>query len=116
MKDALQELVDKYPRLTEKCPYLSVGPGWAELLDELFSKIDKDGVYLAQCKEKFAALRVYLDISDSFTEEESKYIYDTIREYENKSIKTCEECSKPGKQSGKGWIKTLCESCANSRK
>ena len=81
-----------------------VGKGWhplvSELIDDLF-KVGWDGS-LHQIKEKFGGLRFYIGGG-------SKEIHDRITKAENESYKTCEVCGDPGKQSGGGWIRTLCE-------
>ena len=58
----------------------------------------------AQVKEKFGGLRFYVDNADDYTS-------GVIAMAESMSYKTCETCGSPGKQTGKGWIKTMCESC-----
>lgn len=58
-----------------------------------------------QVKEKFGTLSFYMSSGND-------EIWNLIREAERKSAKTCEECGKPGKLRGGGWIKTLCDECA----
>jgi len=60
----------------------------------------------SQVKEKFADLRFYMTCSTDEMEE-------LIREAENKSEKTCEECGERGvSRNNSGWYVTLCEKCA----
>jgi len=95
---------------------LEVGPGWHNILDELFSKLEpisrklketrEDGSYpkLAQVKEKFAALRVYLTWNPDEMDQ-------AIEEAEAKSGVTCEQCGEPGTIRGDWWLKCLCDEC-----
>jgi NADH pyrophosphatase NudC (nudix superfamily) len=70
--------------------------------DEEFDEIHQP--VAAQVKEKFGGLRFYVDNADDYTR-------GVIAMAESMSYKTCEVCGSPGKQTGKGWIKTVCESC-----
>ena len=108
-------LNEKYPNLcqeTRLTPQQScmafgfeVGDGWFKLLDDLFSKLSKhEGVVLAQVKEKFGLLRVYINHG---TDE----VYKLIDECESKSGKICETCGEPGHRCGRRWIYTACDSC-----
>lgn len=87
----------------------SVGPGWASLIDEIFDKLDsmEDPPRIVQVKEKYAGLRVYLDV---YIDELEK----VILEAEKKSFKMCETCGKPGKIRGKGWYYTSCDEHARN--
>lgn len=83
---------------------LGVGPGWNDILYDLNKKLEaeKPDYKILQIKEKFGGLRFYTD--------ELPYSgWDAIKEAEELSFKTCEECGRPGKiWSGKGWLRTLC--------
>ncbi len=60
---------------------------------------------VAQIKEKFGALRIYINNTNEEIEK-------LVRKAESASAKTCEYCGKEGKQNGSGyWLKTLCVSC-----
>ena len=63
----------------------------------------------SQVKEKFGTLRFYMTTE---TEEMSAL----IREAEERSAVTCEECGSPGTCRDGGWILTLCDKCAVERK
>jgi len=81
-----------------------IGDGWADIVFDLHKKLVKENpdYYIAQVKEKFAGLRYYVG---SMTDRGYAY----IREAEELSYQTCEECGRPGKVWGrKGWIRTLC--------
>ena len=56
----------------------------------------------SQVKEKFGSMRFYVS---SATDE----IYNYIAMAEAMSSVTCEECGAPGKRSGTGWVKVLCD-------
>lgn len=60
---------------------------------------------VVQVKEKFATLRYYMSASTDKME-------DMIREAEQESAVTCEECGQPGVCRSGGWLKTLCDKCA----
>jgi len=82
----------------------SVGKGWASLIDEIFDKLDsmEHPPAVVQVKEKYAGLRVYLDV---YVEE----VEQVIIEAEKKSFKICETCGNPGKVRGKRWWYTSCD-------
>lgn len=60
-----------------------------------------------QVKEKFGTLRFYVDYGEEYADEIEKL----IRQAENESAITCEDCGNPGKTRPGGWIKTLCDDC-----
>ena len=93
-----------YKGYTREMALTSVGNGWAHLIHRVFDKLDtiKGSVKIIQVKEKFAGLRVY---TDYVNEELDKVIRDAERE----SLKTCEDCGKPGKVRGRGWYYTSCD-------
>ena len=118
MKPELQDaLFARYPELfkTKDSPDslvgafgLEVGDGWYDLLDVLFSQLQSHDVTLAQVKEKYGRLRVYLD-----SYPESRDAIDAIIETcETLSGRICENCGNKGKIRGKGWLVTLCDSCS----
>jgi hypothetical protein len=137
MKDELDKILcEKYPKIfrdrnksmqeTCMCWGFSHGDGWyniiaaacqniqnhvdwkrkqepyASMTDEEFDEIHQP--IAVQVKEKFGGLRFYVDNADDYT-------HGVIAMAESMSYKTCEICGSPGKQTGKGWIKTVCESC-----
>jgi len=79
---------------------------YASMSNEEFDEIHQS--IAAQVKEKFGGLRFYVDNADDYTS-------GVIAMAESMSYKTCETCGAPGKQSGKGWIKTACESCNKTK-
>jgi hypothetical protein len=40
---------------------MSVGPGWHSLVNELFDLAEKENFTVAQVKEKYGILRIYID-------------------------------------------------------
>ncbi len=98
-------------RVTEGDPYwCSLPDGWHDLVTKLDAElrtIDPDYV-LDQCKEKFGALRYYVDFSDQCRS--LKKADDIISKYEHLSEQTCDICGELGKNSSKnGWLATRCE-------
>ena len=81
-----------------------VGPGWNNIIYDLNKKLEaeKPDYQIFQIKEKFGGLRFYTD--------KLPYLgWDYIKEAEKLSLKTCEECGRPGKiWSRRGWVRTLC--------
>jgi hypothetical protein len=96
----------------------SIGIGWFQLLRDLFAKINEYVVSernngnviemrVAQIKEKFGELRVYVDGADD-------HIAHLIREAEKVAYATCELCGKPATHTKKGWLQRLCDGHAKS--
>lgn len=95
------------------CP-LEIGPGWYSIVQPLFDYVEKynkdkpknEQISILQCKEKFGELRFY-------TAQATSELNSLIKEAEDKSIKTCEQCGKPGfTRSRNRWLCTLCDECA----
>ena len=118
MREELQnKLYEQFPKLyaqkdldmqqTCMCWGICCGDGWYNIIEGLSKKLEPLGVEAVQVKEKFGALRFYLDRYNDTASE-------LIRKAEAKSIKTCEVCGKPGKQHGTSWIRTLCDECLQS--
>ena len=57
-----------------------------------------------QVKEKFGGLKFYMT---TYSDE----IRNLIDKTQALSLKTCEECGKPGEKTNTGWIRTLCKNC-----
>jgi len=96
------------------------GDGWYKIIDELCETLCRliDGtdieIIATQVKEKFGGLRFYYYTEDA-TNEMSKKIMDIVDHAEDLSYKTCEQCGKPGKVIGEGWLVTLCKECEKKR-
>lgn len=104
---------------------LDVEDGWHPLLRELHEdlvKIDPD-YQTGQVKEKFGALRVYLDgwtgedtPEGAAIRERLDRMRNVVSGYEVKSLKICEFCGKPGElRTHRHWLKTLCDGCSAER-
>lgn len=116
------ELIKKYPTVfkdhgnpsRETCMTwgCECGDGWYNIIDELSSKLEPMGVVALQVKEKFGGLRFYVG---NVTDEHKTEVFNIISEAESKSFSTCETCGESGKARRSGWIKTLCDKCANER-
>lgn len=64
-------------------------------------------VEASQIKEKFGGLRFYYTGGD-------EHISGLVSFAETISLRTCEMCGSPGRQTKKGWVRTLCKPCADS--
>jgi hypothetical protein len=141
-----EDLYNKYPKIfrqkdlpaseTCMCWGICCGEGWKHIIDAACSKLQKladehnVNIEFAQVKEKFAELRLYIDIIypdghklhtttidligvGSFIKEERNKIWKEAHEITNEaerlSGETCEVCGNPGKPREGSWIKTLCD-------
>lgn len=62
----------------------------------------------AQVKEKFGTLRFYMTAHNPG-------ITEAIRAAEAASAITCEDCGDPGTPRQNGWLRTLCDTCNDTR-
>ena len=138
MKQELDKLLcERYPKMlvnrhapeteTAMCWGFSCGDGWFNILDQLMGNIQHHidwnnqnfekgykqykqvpQVTLDQVKEKFGTLRFYYTGGDD-------YIHGMVTMAESMTAITCEGCGNPGKQGGRGWIRTECRPCAEER-
>ena len=121
------KLVAKYPKIfrdrhaslmQSAMPWgFECDDGWYNLIDHLCEALQWDTdmnkgpqVITSQVKEKYAGLRFY-------TQGHSNYQDGMISFAEKMSQYICEECGHPGKVKSTGghpagWMKTLCDSCA----
>jgi hypothetical protein len=112
---------DRYGDKMETCMvYGFPSDGWFDIIYNLSAKLEKlimeipedERAYYkaSQVKEKFGGLRFYMTASTPDMEK-------LIEEAEELSLKTCETCGKSGSlRSFGGWLVTLCDEHANSRK
>lgn len=112
----MDEIIEKYPQFFPGGQTICgayCGKGWLPLVDDMFAEIQQycttnntiETPQVAQIKEKFGALRVYIDFCDDNIK---KIVY----KYEDISVTICEQCGKPGKkESINGWLKTICNAC-----
>ena len=118
------QLCERYPKMMvnrnrsmmETTMYwgFECGDGWFDILDQLMGNIqhhidwrNRKGEVVAQVtvdqvKEKFGTLRFYYTGGDD-------YVRGLVSMAESMSGVTCETCGNPGKSTGGGWIKTVCE-------
>jgi hypothetical protein len=82
------------------------GDGWKPLINLVVLAAKDEGVKIAQIKEKFGELRIYVGSNAS------QRLLNLINEAENLSSTICEYCGKPGHlRTNRSWLKTLCEEC-----
>lgn len=143
MREDLQaKLFAKYPQIfaqkdldmqqTNMCWGIDCGDGWYTILDTLCGQIqnhldwkNKQGRYskyvgtiveselvpqveAEQVKEKFGGLRFYYVGGDD-------YVRGAVDLAEGLSLRTCEVCGSPGRQTKQGWIVTLCQTHAGEK-
>ena len=131
MKKELDELLcQKYPLIfanrhqpmneTAMCWGFDCGDGWFNILDQLCLNIQYyiewknkketvvEQVVADQVKEKFGTLRFYYSGGD-------EHIAGMVAMAESMSSVTCEDCGKPGRSRGFGWITTICDEHAEER-
>lgn len=118
LSDYLQK---KYPQLVHKCFDCSIREGWHPLIlylcDYLQGFSEKNPkIGIAQIKEKFAQLRVYLN---GVPNEDYDSVYSVVNMLENLSLKYCENCGTTEQVTtdakNRYWIKTFCDKCHNER-
>lgn len=127
-KELDEELCKKYPKIfrdrhanrqtTCMCWGLECGDGWYWLIDNLCKmlmwdpttgKQNENPPVATQVKEKFGALRFYVDHAT-----ERQYNYIEMAEFLSGSI--CEICGTTKEVfQTKGWRKTICKSCDEIR-
>ncbi len=94
-----------------------VGPGWGTILEQLHEElmVIYPAYQVAQVKEKFGTLRVYLN---TYPREIWQELSDVITKYEKMTAVTCEGCGEPGRlcRPNGSWVLTLCERCEEHRK
>jgi hypothetical protein len=110
LQDKLQTIFPTFFRNRHSLP--SCYDGWFMIVWDLCQAIQalnpSSDFEVIQAKEKFGTLRFYVQCAN-------EQIYQLIREAEQKSAETCEECGQPGEQRNNGWIKTLCDRCQELR-
>ena len=116
-----RKLLTDFPLLYKNNMYFEVDDGWFELLYRLSQELEcqlkfrsdppkcEDFPHVDQVKTKYGGLRFY-------TSNIPGYMQDIIDMYETESYTVCEDCGKPGTATGRGWIRTLCPSCADEVK
>lgn len=83
---------------------MSVGKGWAKLVEPVVDRAKEKGVAIYQIKEKFGGLRIYA--------EDDAEIDTLIKAAAVQAVSTCERCGAVGKlRLELSWVKTLCSGC-----
>lgn len=122
-----KQMEERFPEMFSK-PYggFCVGKGWWPILEAICANIQShidwqqeqmtrfnrgEGcpqVRVQQIKEKFGGLRFYYTGGDD-------YIQGLVRMAEAWAAQSCEECGRPGKARGGGWVRTLCDEHAEEQ-
>ena len=121
----------KYPLACSEGIDTQFNAGWNQIVSDMFDKIEvvlkdmynlepersqerENRFWIGQIKEKFASLRVYVDIPIFWKMEYHKQcdlIQEAINTAENLSTETCELCGEAGKVVGTGWLSCRCSKC-----
>jgi hypothetical protein len=87
---------------------MPVHKGWHSLLQELFQQLfdNQWQGHLADCKEKFGTLRLYLEHSNDQCDA-------IVAQFEQRSAEICEFCGHtPARmRTNRSWIKSMCDAC-----
>lgn len=113
-------LKENYPQIIPEDFYFECGDGWFLILNAAFREMMKiksqrrfeNAPYpqVAQIKEKFGTMRLYLDPLDG-GEEYYGLIYAVVNMAETLSFRTCESCGRAGVPRDAGWMKVYCKWC-----
>jgi hypothetical protein len=105
-------MTERFPKMFEgKYGGFACGAGWWPMIETLCGVIQShidhskgtcSQVTVEQIKEKFGTLRFYVQGGDDYTN-------GAISLAESLSAGICEDCGAPGKRSGGGWVRTLCD-------
>lgn len=109
----LDKLITKYPSFFYPKFYFECGVGWYDILEDFFKMLtnQKLKVKMSQIKEKYGALRIYIEGTTNTAE--YNILKELVNETELKSIETCEFCGKKGKiRNDNGWYRCRCKHCA----
>ena len=108
----------KYPRLFNKPIHIDHHPGWYPIIEDLVDELNEISLHYTensitfQCiRDKLGGLRCYVEYH--LPTDEIFDIEQTIRKYEKRSLKICEECGKKGKVCSPklSQFATLCQEC-----
>ena len=106
-----EELIEKHKDILDlRSGYgMNCNKGWYGIIDDMLATMSNN-IKVVQIKEKFGALRVYIEPYDAYTQ-------GIIDMAETLSKHTCERCGKPGElRPDLGWVKTLCLNHYTTRK
>lgn len=90
-----------------------IGEGWFSFTKPVLDALEEHGFKLAQIKEKFGYLRIYVDAPEGASPTLKGAMHAMIAAAESISTRTCEECGAPGQHRlvRNSWWKTRCEEC-----
>jgi hypothetical protein len=118
--DISQQLYDKYSRMFYNPIYLECDGGWNGLIEDFVEELytaslpyRKDCVKISGIKEKFGAMRIYVDYH--LPSEEILEFEKIVTKFEYLSRITCTICSDEGhihRRRGY-WDPIVCEGCYN---
>jgi hypothetical protein len=120
-----QELLkESFPRLFQKngttYPVHEFGieceDGWNKIVENLLQELEEYDVTLAQVKQKFGELRVYLNYGEKIDPHTFKETTKILNKYKDLSDVTCEKCGHEGTlhQTRQRWLSTVCDTCASA--
>ena len=97
-------------------PEPTVDDGWRDMICALVDDLDATGVpyKIVQMKEKWGALRTYVDLDDAHPGADS--FYRLIDEAERKSVTICELCGAAGTARHTSCVKVLCDGCLEKKR
>lgn len=104
---------------TDEEALASVGKGWQPLVAEVLDKMDRVKFKVTQVKEKFGALRIYVDPAipgGGYALDDWDKMDNLTFGAEAKSRKVCADCGAPAEThrvGQSGWWVTLCPDCEN---
>lgn len=116
----LEDLKIRYPELLSKAQWSFMPAGWMPLFAQLCRDIDdaaarhnvkrSDKAYpkVAQYKEKFSEMRVYVDCSNKDLLED---IWQLTNEAAHQSRKICSECGAAGVMRNEAYVRNFCDPC-----
>jgi hypothetical protein len=98
---------------------IGVEDGWSSIVIKLVEDIhavwvtlspeEQHEIYVAQIKEKFGAMRFYMERSNDV-------IWELIQAAEHATALVCEFCGAPGEIRSGSWLKNRCEPCQTKHK
>jgi hypothetical protein len=104
-----RDLADRYPTALANVEcFAECGEGWRDAIIPALDVCERNGIGVAQIKQKFGGLRIYTDVHN-------EEVAAAISKAEEAAWRTCEQCGQPGKRRGGGWLETLCDACHGAR-
>lgn len=120
METKIEDLRIRYPELHERAAWSFMPAGWMSLFAQLCRDIDdaaarhnvkrSDEAYprIAQFKEKFSEMRVYVDCANKALLEE---IWQLTNEAAHQSRKICSECGGKAVWRNESYVRNYCDAC-----